>query len=132
MRKRLYELGKSGIEVSSAGVMAPKGMPPTDEAIKVMKEVDVDVSEFKSKRINAVMIRAADLILMMEPMQKDMILNLEPHVTGKTFLLKEYANPSKLLPKGFSVHDPIGKPLAYYRACRDEIDAEIKRIAEIV
>lgn len=132
MRKRLYELGKSDIEVSSAGVLALKGNPPTDETIKVMKEADVDVSEFKSKNIAADMIKKADLVLAMEPLQKDIILKMTPQAAGKTFLLKEYGNPSKILPKGFSVHDPIGKPAADYRVCRDEINAEIERIAEIL
>lgn len=131
-RKRLYELGKSDIEVSSAGVMATKGLPPTDETIKVMKEADVDVAEFKSKNISADMIKKADLILIMEPMQKDMILKLAPHAAQKAFLLKEYKNSSKILPKGFSVHDPIGKPAADYRTCRDEINTEIGRITELL
>jgi protein-tyrosine-phosphatase len=129
-RKRLYELGKSEIEVSSAGVMAVKGSPPTDETIKVMKEADVDVAEFKSKNISVDMIKKADLILTMEPIQKDMILKLAPYAAVKAFLLKEYKNPSKILPKGFSVHDPIGKPAADYRICRDEINTEIERIAD--
>lgn len=132
MRKRLYELGKNGIEVSSAGVMAVKGLPPTDETIKAMKEADVDVAEFKSKNATADMIKKADLILTMEPVQKDIIVKLVPQAAQKTFLLKEYANPSKILPKGFSVHDPIGKPIADYRICRDEINAEIERIAELL
>jgi protein-tyrosine-phosphatase len=112
--------------------MAIKGMSPTKETIAVMKEADVDVTEFKSKNISADMIKKADLILTMEPVQKDMILNLAPHAAAKTFLLKEYANPSKILPKGFSVHDPIGKPVEDYRACRDEINAEIERIAALL
>ncbi len=132
MRKRLYELGKSDIEVSSAGVMAIKGMPPTDETIKVMKESDVDVAEFKSKNVTPDLVKKTDLILTMEPMHKDMILNLVSQAAAKTFLLKEYQNPSKILPKGFSVHDPIGKPVADYRVCRDEINAEIERIVELV
>jgi protein-tyrosine-phosphatase len=129
-RKRLYELGKSGIEVSSAGIMAMKGSPPTDETIKVMKEADVDVAEFKSKNINADMIKRADLILTMEPMQKEFILKMVSGALNKTFLLKEYANASAFLPKGFSVHDPIGRPVEDYRACRDEISAEIDKIAK--
>ena len=63
--------------------MAIKGMPPTDETIKVMKEADVDVAEFKSKNVNADMIKKADLILTMEPIQKDMILKLVPYAAAE-------------------------------------------------
>ena len=132
MRKRLYELGKNGIEVRSAGIMASKGLPPTAETIKVMKEADVDVSEFKTKLMTDDMIKKSDLILTMEPMQKDVILKKSPHAASKTFLLKEYKNPSKILPKGFSVHDPIGKPIEDYKVTRDEISAEIERVAELL
>ena len=132
MRKRLYELGKSDIEVYSAGVMPTKGMPPTDETIMVMKEVDVDVAEFKSKNVTADLVKKAGLILTMEPIHKDIILKQAPQAAAKTFLFKEYQNPSKILPKGFSVHDPIGKPAADYRVCRDEISTEIDRIAKLV
>jgi protein-tyrosine-phosphatase len=132
MRKRLYELGKNEIDVGSAGIMAMKGMPPTDETIKAMKEADVDVSEFKSKGVTADTIKKADLVLTMEPMHKDSILKIVPSAAAKTFLLKEYGNTSKLLPKGFSVRDPIGKPLEEYRMTRDEISAEIDRIADLL
>jgi protein-tyrosine-phosphatase len=132
MRKRLYELGKDNIEAASAGVMAIKGLPPTQETIKVMKEADVDVSEFKTKLVTDDMIKKADLVLTMEPAQKDVVVKKVPQAASKTFLLKEYKNPSKILPKGFSIHDPIGKPVEDYKVCRDEIKAEIERIAELV
>ncbi len=132
MRKRLYELGKSGIEVSSAGIMATKGMPPTQETVKVMKEDGVDVSEFRAKPVTEDVVNGSDLILAMEPIHKEAVLKKAPLAASKTFLLKEYGNPSKILPKGFSVHDPIGKPLDYYQSCRDEIRLEIDRIAELL
>lgn len=132
MRKRLYEIGKNDIAVASAGTMAMKGLPPTDETVKVMREADVDVSESRTKNVTSDMIKNADLILAMEPMHKDSVLKHVPQASSKTFLLKAYGNESKLLPKGYSVQDPIGKPLEFYRATRDDINAEIERIAEII
>jgi protein-tyrosine-phosphatase len=132
MRKSLYELGKERIEVASAGTMATNGMPPTDETVKVMKEAGVDVSDFKAKSVTPEMVRKADLILVMEPMHKDSVLRKAPQASSKTFLLKEYGSDSKLLPKGYSVHDPIGKPVEDYRITRDEISAEIERIAGLL
>jgi protein-tyrosine-phosphatase len=129
MRKKLYELGRNDIEVYSAGIMATKNLPPTIETVKVMKEADVDVSEFRTKNLTDEMIKKTDLILTMEPMQKDVVLKKAPEAAPKTFLLKEYLNPSKILPKGFSIRDPIGKPVEDYKVTRDEISAEIERIA---
>lgn len=132
MRKRLYELGKSDIEVSSAGTMAVRGMPPTDETIKVMEESGVDVSGLKSKSVTADMVNRSDLVLTMEPLHKDMVMKMAPHAASKVHLLKEYGTGSKILPKGYSVHDPIGKPVEEYRLIRDDISAEIDRIAELL
>jgi len=132
MRKRLYELGKNDIEASSAGTMAVNGMPPTDETVKVMEESGVDVSEHTSKGVTSDMIRRSDLILTMEPSHRDSILRMVPQAAAKTHLLKEYQSVSKIPQGSFSVRDPIGKPIEYYRSTRDEIAAEIERIAELL
>ena len=130
LRKRLYELGKDYIDVRSAGVRALSGMPSSDETIEAMKEEGVDVSDYRTKNITAEMIKKADLILAMEPMHKDEILAINPEAGKKTYLLKEYGNPSKINPKGFSIHDPIGKPIDEYRITRDEIKTEIERFVK--
>ena len=129
MRKKLYELGSDRAEVGSAGVAVFGSVPPTGETIAVMREEGVDVSGSRTKKVTRDMIRNADLILVMEPAHKDKILNLDPQASGKTFLLREYKNPSKVMPGGFGVHDPIGMPVEGYRKTRDEIKKEIERIA---
>lgn len=127
-RKRLYELGRDSLNVRSAGVAAVDGMPPTDETITVMKEYGVDVSDYKSKNVTADMIKRSNLILTMEPTHKEAILRIAPEARDKTFLLKEYGGGSVVFnPKGFSVHDPIGKSTDEYRITRDDIKAEIER-----
>ena len=126
-RKRLYELGKDDIEVYSAGVRALNGLPPSDETIEVMKEEGVDVSSFQTKHITPYMIKKADLIITMEPVHKDEILSMVPAAESKTYLLKEYGSSRVINPEGYSVNDPMGKPIEEYRITRDEIKSEIER-----
>ena len=130
LRMRFYELGKDHIEVRSAGVRALDGLPSSNETIEVMKEEGVDVSDYRTKNVTADMIKKADLILVMEPMHKDEILAITPEAKGKTYLLKEYGSSSTFNPRGYSVHDPIGKPIDEYRITRDEIKAEIARFVK--
>ncbi len=130
LRKRLYELGKDYIDVRSAGVRALNGMPPSGETIEIMKEEGVDVSGYRTKNVTADMIKKADIILVMEPMHKDEILALVPEAKSKTYLLKEYGSLSTFNPNGFSIHDPIGKPVDEYRLTRDGIKAEIERFVK--
>ena len=130
MRKRLYELGNDRAEVVSAGAAVFGSVPPTDETIAVMREEGSDVSGFRTKQVTRDLVKNADLILVMEPAHRDEVLNLDPQASDKTFLLKEYGNPSKAMPGRLGVHDPIGKPVEEYRATRDEIKKEIERITE--
>ncbi len=130
LRMRAYELGKDYINVRSAGVRALSGLPSSDETIEVMKEEGIDVSDYRTKNVTADMIKKADLILTMEPTHKDEILALVPEAKSKTYLLKEYGSSATFNPKGFSVHDPIGKPIDEYRITRDEIKAEIARFVK--
>ena len=132
MRKKLYELGKYEIDVASAGIRALPGMPPTDETIEVMNEEGVDISTVRSKNLTRDVIKSADLILVMEPFHKEAVLDMMPEAAPKTCLLKEYMNPSKILPNGFSIHDPIGQPVEEYRTCLGNINNEIERIAKLV
>ncbi len=132
MKKRLAELGKDDIEVVSAGVRAFDGFPATAETITVMNEVSADVSAHETTRVTAGMIEKADLILAMEHAHKDEIIRMVPAAASKTFLLKEYRNSSNVYYGYPGVSDPIGKPVGEYRLCRDEIDREIKRIAELL
>lgn len=129
LRKRLNELDKKNIDVSSAGVRALNGLPPSDGTIEVMKEEGVDVSGLRTKKITADMIKKFDLILAMEPAHEDEILALAPEAKSRTYLLKEYRSPHTFNSGDSNVNDPMGKPVEEYRIIRDEIKKEIERFA---
>lgn len=133
LKKELASLGKSGIEVRSAGIRALDGFPPTDETIKVMKDEGVDVSGHKSKALSAELIKSFDLILVMEEMHKNDITRRFPEAAGRTFLLKNYKNEKD--PGGtedLEISDPIGMSIDYYKNCFNEVKGQIERIARIL
>lgn len=131
LKKKLKELGKTRIEVRSAGIRAANGLPPTAETVIVMKEEGIDVSEARTAYLTDDMIKKATLILVMENLHRNEIINRVPAASTKTFLLKEYARAGeKSHPEGFSVPDPIGRPLGDYRRCLELLKKEIDRIAE--
>lgn len=130
MKKYLKEAGKGDIEVSSAGIMALDGFPPTEETVAVMKGEGVDVSKARSRRLTKDMIKKSDLVIAMEEMHKDFILKLSPDAAPKTHLLKLYGSGDKRkYPEGSGVSDPIGKPLDFYKLSLQVIKGEVKRIA---
>ena len=133
LKKYLKEAGKDNIEVTSAGILALDGFPPTEETIDVVKGEGVEVSDFKSQRLTKEMIKKSDLILVMEDMHRDFVLRLDPEVASKTHLLRIFGSDSKRkYPQGSGVPDPIGKPLDFYKLSLAIIKEEVKRIAKLL
>jgi protein-tyrosine-phosphatase len=133
LKKRLKELGKTGITVRSAGVRAIDGYPPMSETIDAMKAQGVDLAGFKSTSITDELIREADLILAMTRAHKDEITQRVPEAASKTFLLREYGRAEGgAEPDDPDVPDPIGLPFSGYKVCIDIIKEEIERVAKIL
>lgn len=129
LRKMFLDKKIEGIEIHSAGISAIEGLPPTDNTIKVMNNEGIDVSGYKTRKLTAQMINNADIVLVMEGMHKDTVLELVPESRDKIFFLREYAD-NKDEPLGFSVPDPIGRPLEIYERTLAMIKDAVKKIAE--
>lgn len=133
LKKYLKDMGKHHIRVESAGVVAVDGFSPTDKTIEVMKEHGIDISYFKSKQLTVERIKRADVILVMEPGQKDLVKMMVTAAADKTFLLKEFGrNGRTSYPEDPSVPDPMGKPIEYYKLSFEIIKTEIERIAKLL
>lgn len=134
LKKRLSQLGRSDIVVRSAGIRAANDFPPTNETIEVMNEEGVDLSDFKSKALTKDMIKASDLILVMEHLHKDEVLKIAPEAAQKTYLLTEFGKNNKIesYSERLGVPDPIGRPMKDYKYCLNMIKKEIERIAHIL
>jgi protein-tyrosine-phosphatase len=123
--KRAKEL-KKNIEVASAGTGAIDGFTPTDEAIKVMKEIGIDISGYKSSALTKDAIENADTILVMEPRHKDRVLELVPAAGEKIFFLSQFGKEQNEP----IISDPIGKTIVFYRMTRGIIKESIDGFIE--
>ncbi|MCX5686584.1 MAG: low molecular weight protein arginine phosphatase [Candidatus Omnitrophica bacterium] len=133
LKKYLKELGKSGIEVTSAGIKGLEGLPPTEETINVLKAEGVVMDDFRSRGVTAEMIVKADLILAMEDLHKVEVSRRVPEASGKTFLLKEFGKPdNENHEEGIGIPDPIGRPVEFYKYVLNLIKKEVRRIAELL
>lgn len=119
-----------GIEVKSAGLGAPSGQAPSTHAIEVMKELAIDISEFRSKPVTRELVEWADTILVMTYGHLDNMLMLYPQAAEKTFLLREFE--TNVGPDEREIEDPIGQSQAVYRRTRDQIrDALLEVLASL-
>lgn len=123
--------GKGDYKIITAGTATVKGIRPTAEALQVMSEQGVDVSNHQSSPLSDEMIDEADLILVMEKMHKENILMRRLNADNKVHLLTEFGRKEledKLVDP--NIPDPIGKSLEFYRKVFDIIKESAARVVK--
>jgi RpiB/LacA/LacB family sugar-phosphate isomerase len=122
--------GRRDIEVSSAGIGAGAGQPASPHAVDVMRELNIDICQIRSKPLMAEVVRRADFIFVMTYGHLDSMLLLFPSAAEKTFLLREFETELPVMER--EVSDPIGMSREVYRRTRDEIRAALPRLLDLV
>ena len=130
LRQRLAEEGLGQRhQITSSGVWAVEGRPASENAVTVMAERGIDISDHVARTITAGDVAEAELILVMSQEHKQMIHNTWPQYEWKIYRLSEMVGKRK------DVQDPYGGPIEEYRACADILQAYIdqgfKRILEL-
>jgi protein-tyrosine phosphatase len=147
--------------VISAGLY-PSGSPATPEAIRAMQERGLDLQAHRSRQIDDVVLRQADLILCMTREHLREVAVADVAFLTKTFTLKELValgeavgprRPGEALEgwlarlgasrrremllgvghdPAYDVEDPIGGTIGQFRATADEIDALLAQVVDLV
>jgi tRNA threonylcarbamoyl adenosine modification protein (Sua5/YciO/YrdC/YwlC family) len=112
-----------GFDVASAGVHAMEGMPASANAIEAAREIGLDLSEHRARRLDADLVARASRIWAMGP----------SHTLAAAEIFDEIlpdcdpdAHPPELLGKDEPVEDPFGGDLDAYRAVRDQLERLIR------
>ena len=104
--------GQDGITVESAGLGALVGHPADDYAIELMDERGTDIRAHRARQIHPDMVKAADLVLVMESGHKRAIDEADPTARGKVHRLGEWQDTD--------IEDPYRRERwAYEDALRD-------------
>ena len=110
------KLAGKGWLAESAGVAAWGGTPASPEAIEVMREIGVDLSAHRSRRLTRELADKAAVILAMTDGHRREIERRFPEAAAKVWLVKSFgAAPAE------DVADPFGASVAVYRHVRDEL-----------
>jgi protein-tyrosine-phosphatase len=125
----------SKFNILSAGIYALPGMSPTPEAIKVMAEQGIDISQHHAQELQEELIKKADLILVMTNEHKEYIHKEFPFTRNKTFLLKKFTlnNKSKSNQdneRNYEIIDPIGRTIEFYRIVARELKENLEKIID--
>ncbi len=113
------------IEVVSAGLAVFGNQSASPQAIKVMREMNYDISDHVSTQLTQEMVQEADLILTMTQDHKKQILVLEPKAEGKTYSLLEFSSEEEN-EKDLDISDPFGAPVEVYKKTAQELKSAVE------
>ena len=116
--------------VLSAGVGAIEGLPPSEHAVRALRELGIDISHQRSRMLTADLVHQADYIFGMTHSHVDAITLLYPQAAEKTFLLREFDETLDNFENDIS--DPIGGSYETYVNCRDQIEQGIASMLKFV
>jgi glycine hydroxymethyltransferase len=115
--------GRSDFRVESAGIGAVDGQPPSEFAVRAMRELGIDIASQRSRMLTARMVQEADYIFGMSHSHVDAIALLYPQAAEKTSLLREFDDTLEQFET--DIADPIGQSFETYLKCRDQIEQGI-------
>ncbi|SDU04655.1 Glycine/serine hydroxymethyltransferase [Verrucomicrobium sp. GAS474] len=122
--------GKKDIVVSSGGIGAVNGQPPSSYSVDAVSEIGVDIGSIRSRSITGDIVRKADFIFCMTYGHLDSMLLLFPHAAEKIYLVREFENG--LSASSREISDPIGCSREVYRRCRDQIARALPSVLDFV
>ena len=101
------------VKVMSAGTSTVDGYPASPEGVRVLQDFDIDISNHRSQLMREEMLRASDLVLVMEDYHRERAISLSPPDREKIHLLSEFG--PKNVPR--EIPDPLGAPEEVFRDC---------------
>ena len=117
LRQLLTEKGSAADwQVASGGTWAEPDLPATALAIATLRPKGIDLGPHQSRIVNAEMLDAASLVLVMTRNHLEALCAEFPKMSAKFYLL------SQLIGQTFDIEDPFGGSLTDYQQCAAEME----------
>ena len=120
----IQAIGDHGVMVASAGIAAMLGNRPSPEAVTVMAEEGLNLSDHESQPLTGQLVRQADIIWAMTRSHRQTIVAQWPEAAPRTWVLGQGET---------DIPDPIGGPVEHYAQCaaliKKELAARIETLA---
>lgn len=115
------------VQTCSAGIAALVGHGADPIAVQIMAEAGVDITAHRARMLTDAIARDADLILVMDDMQKQHISMQYPYARGKVFRLGEAAKRD--IPDPYRQEEEVFRTV--YSMIENGVDQWVKRINSI-
>lgn len=127
MAEGLFKQVLPNMQAGSAGMTAMVGYGADPIAVQIMAERGIDISAHRARMLTETIVRDADLVLVMDTLQKQQILTQYPYTLGKVFRLGEATkqdipDPYQQGPEAFN---------AVFSSIESSVDEWVKRINSI-
>jgi protein-tyrosine-phosphatase len=112
------------INIVSAGIMAKRGDPISEEAAAVLEQRQIPVPDHGAQKLTARLLEEADLVLAMTSSQRYSVLRQSSGMAAKIFRLKAYAKQIDEIESwqvDLDVVDPYCQPIEIYQDCANEL-----------
>ncbi len=109
-------LDQKGVAVISAGIAAMPGSPAASQAVEVMNEMGVDITDHTSQPITGRLAQFADIILTMTNGHRQALISHWPTLETRTKTVRR---------DGADVSDPIGCSIDVYQNTARQIDEQL-------
>jgi protein-tyrosine phosphatase len=106
----LAAAGATGLQVGSAGTRALPGRPMEVRAAKAIRRAGGLPDGFRTRRLDADLVRRAGLILTAAREHRAAVVELEPAAVRRTFTMLEFAALAAELPEHAELAPPSGTP----------------------
>ena len=114
---RDWELRERGIDVFSAGIAAGESDPAAREAVQIMLESNLDLSQHLSQQVTVPMLEESTIVLTMTDRHRRALGDSRPDLADRLHLLDR---------TGEDIADPIGGTLEDYRLCSQQISENLR------
>lgn len=120
-RLETRKLTEFGFEVSSMGVFASPGAPPSEHGVRVLRRRGIDIAQHRSQGVPLDRLGGFDALYCLTQSHRQALLGALPPGQGQGIVLLD--------PEGRDISDPIGGSLGDYEACAamiaDAIEARL-------
>ncbi|MFM7036759.1 MAG: low molecular weight protein arginine phosphatase [Planctomycetaceae bacterium] len=114
---RPNELREKGVDVFSAGVAAWEHSPASPEAVQVMREYGLDISDHLSQQVTPEMVHQSSFILALTQRHWRLLADSCPDQISRLQLLSR---------DGRDIQDPVGGTVEDYRLCASQISENLR------
>lgn len=120
------------IQVASAGTAVYFHTSASSETLNVLRKAGIDAAGHQSQPIDSMMLRKADLILVMTRNHRQQVLDRVPAVEKRVYQLREFLQERPGFDGDLDIPDPMGKSFDVYEECAAMIKGATVKLVKLL